>query len=52
LLHRDEHARLLAYSIDLLTTDHPFLQDIPVPDEPPPTPEEEEELRVLVPDPK
>jgi len=31
LLHRDEHARLLAYSIDLLTTDHPFLQDIPFP---------------------
>jgi hypothetical protein len=30
----------------------PVLHEIPVPDEPPPTPEEEEELRVLVPDPR
>jgi hypothetical protein len=43
---------LMAYPINLFTADHPFLQDIPVPDELPPTPEDEEELRVLGPRPR
>ena len=52
LLRPDQCARLLAYSIELFTTDHVFPRDIPVAKEPPPTPEDDEELRVLVPDPE
>ena len=39
-LRPDEYARLLTYSIDLFTTEHPFSHDIPVPAEPPASPEE------------
>ena len=51
-LRPDEYARLLTYSIDLFTTEHPFSHDIPVPAEPPPSPEEDEELRHRYPDPQ
>ncbi|MBU8820323.1 relaxase domain-containing protein [Mycolicibacterium goodii] len=50
-LRADEYARLLTYSIDLFTTANPFDRDIPLPDHPPITPEELEELRHHYPDP-
>jgi conjugative relaxase-like TrwC/TraI family protein len=49
----DEYARLLTYSVDLFTGPHPYDHaDIPIPDEPPLTPEEHEELQHLYPDPE
>ncbi|MBY0286791.1 MAG: relaxase domain-containing protein [Mycobacteriaceae bacterium] len=51
-LRPDEYARLLTYSIDLFTTEHPFDHDIPIPAEPPQTPEESEALRHHYPDPE
>ncbi len=50
----DEYARLLTYSIDLFTTASPYerdLSDAPVQDEPPMSPEEEEALHHVQPDP-
>lgn len=46
-----EYARLLTYSIDLFTTEHPFDADIPDPHDAPLSPEEEEELHHRFPDP-
>jgi conjugative relaxase-like TrwC/TraI family protein len=51
-LRPDEYARLLTYAVDLYTTEHPFDHDIPVPTEPPLTPDEYEELRHRYPDPQ
>lgn len=49
----DEYARLLTYSVDLFTGEHPYdRDDIPVPDEPPLTAEEHEELQLRYPDPE
>ncbi|KDE96914.1 hypothetical protein Y900_030235 [Mycolicibacterium aromaticivorans JS19b1 = JCM 16368] len=49
----DEYARLLTYSIDLFTGEHPYDRDeIPFPDQPPLTDEEHEELQLLYPDPE
>ena len=42
----------MSRQFDLFTTDHVVLQDIPVPNRPPPTPVEDEQPRVLVPDPE
>lgn len=50
-LRPDEYARLLTYSIDLFTTEHPFDHDIPIPAEAPLSQEEEEELHHHHPDP-
>jgi hypothetical protein len=51
-LRPDEYARQLTDAIDLCTTEHPFDHDIPVPTEPPLTPDEYEELRHRYPDPQ
>lgn len=50
-LQPHEYARLLTYSIDLFTTEHPFDADIPHVHEEPLSPEEEEELHHRFPDP-
>ena len=49
-LRPDEYARLLTYSIEVFTTDDPYDHDIPLPEQPPLTPEEHEELTHLHPD--
>jgi hypothetical protein len=49
----DEYARLLTYSVDLFTGEHPYdHDDIPIPDQPPLTAEEHEELQLHYPDPE
>ncbi|QIV79898.1 MobF family relaxase [Mycolicibacterium frederiksbergense] len=49
----DEYARLLTYSVDLFTGDHPYdHDDIPIPDEAPLTAEEHEQLLLHYPDPE
>lgn len=49
----DEYARLLTYSVDLFTGEHPYDRDeIPIPDTPPLTAEELEELQLHHPDPE
>ena len=53
-IRHDEYARLMTYSIDLFTTAAPYERDLnaePVAAEPPMTPEEEEALHHLHPDP-
>jgi conjugative relaxase-like TrwC/TraI family protein len=51
-LRPDEYAQLLTYSVDLFASDNPYDHyDIPVPADAPLTPEEDEALRHLVPDP-
>jgi conjugative relaxase-like TrwC/TraI family protein len=51
-LRPDEYARLLTYSIDLFASDNPYdHHDIPVPNDAPLTPEEDEALRHQIPDP-
>lgn len=52
-IRADEYARLLTYSVDLFTGEHPYdRDDIPLPDQPPLTAEEHEELQLRYPDPE
>ncbi|ORV08063.1 TrwC relaxase [Mycolicibacterium fallax] len=50
-LRPDEYARLLTYSIDVFTADRPFDHAGPLPEAPPLTREEYEQLQALYPDP-
>ncbi len=47
-----DRARLLTYAIGLFAAEHPYDHTIPLPEEPPLSVEEDEELRHRVPDPK
>ena len=51
-IRADEYARLLTYSVDLFTGEHPYDHDIPIPDEAPLTDEEHEQLQLRFPDPE
>ena len=44
LIQPYEYARLITYTIDLFTGEHPYSQHIPTPEHPPVTPEDEEQL--------
>ncbi|MCV7008731.1 MobF family relaxase [Mycobacterium gordonae] len=52
-IRADEYARLLTYSVDLFTGEHPYdREEIPLPDQAPLTDEEYEELQLRYPDPE